>query len=205
MPRERSTSFSLEAPEFLFSVSSVKKYTPGNAQELELIEGELLHVIEDKDLFYLCFQPSTNKRGFVPKNYTKVLKPLAVVTGVVKVDYVANEGEIQLEEGDKVIITARINDNQVFGKKMARDSQTGFLRLNALYIEGDIDSLATYEEYLTRCVCLAPSTSIESTRGISNSKPISDKDEKILEKLTKTRARSSSFKAIQQFIAQPKY
>ena len=206
MPRTRSNSFTLEAPEFLFSVTCIKKYTPSNVQELEMSENDLLHVIEDKDLFYLALSTKSKKKGFIPKNYTAVQKPLTVLSATVKESYAELPTEMKCESGDRIILLAKLDNGFCYCKKMSRDLVLGVIRTDLLFVEGDTSKLPSFPEYQQRTTPIAEIAEPLAERSTTLSKPVSENDEKVLDKIRSTsRPRSQSFKSIQQFISPPKY
>eukprot|EP00835_Amoeboradix_gromovi_P004102 NODE_301_length_11418_cov_0.342521.p7 type:complete len:198 gc:universal NODE_301_length_11418_cov_0.342521:9892-9299(-) len=189
--RTRSGSFSVEPEEFLFSVTCIKHYIPSSPQELEMQENETFNILEDKVHFYLCYSPISKKKGYIPKNYTVVQKPLCVLAATVKSGYMPLVDEMICDEGDRVIVLASLKEGWVYCKKMSRILTFGKIRIDGLFInDGDLESLPTFQEYQMRTTApmdLAAKNSEPSTL----SKPISGDDEKILEKF-KGRARSSS-------------
>eukprot|EP00834_Sanchytrium_tribonematis_P005949 NODE_398_length_8105_cov_1.375094.p6 type:complete len:198 gc:universal NODE_398_length_8105_cov_1.375094:4743-4150(-) len=145
-----TNSFSLETPEFLFSVTSLQKYSTTNPQELSLELNELLHVSEERDLFYFCYSPASKKSGFVPKNYVQIQKPLPVLPATIKADYEAESDELGCEEGERIILLAQIDLKWVYAKKMTRELIIGRIRIDLLHADGDIKSLPLMDEYNRR-------------------------------------------------------
>ena len=206
--RARSTSFSLEAPNYLFSVICSKSYTPGSAQELEMEENEILHVIEDKDLFYVVYSPRLKKKGFVPKNYTKVQKALNVLPGTIKNEYkfVPGHQELQCEAGERVIVLCVFDNTHLYCKKMSRELVLGTVPIDLVFVDGEISTLPTLFEYQSRTTPIIVPEIVEPIATThTTSKPASEEDQKIMEKLKTSRPRSSSMKVLQQFISPPKY
>eukprot|EP00834_Sanchytrium_tribonematis_P005948 NODE_398_length_8105_cov_1.375094.p5 type:complete len:231 gc:universal NODE_398_length_8105_cov_1.375094:4095-3403(-) len=177
--------------QYILHLVASKRYKPGNPQEIELVEGEMLHVIEEKDLFYYVYSPLSQKQGYVPKNYTKAQKPLSVVPATIKQDI---SGEDIYFQGERLILLARINPDFVFFKKMNRDQTTGRIEITSILPEGEIETLPSFDEYQSRKM-LEQSKSLSTTpiqRSRTNSKSRLMED-KTVDKLQKTMNRSSSY------------
>lgn len=200
-------------PRFVFSVVVTRQYDAGNVHELSVKVSDLLHVIEDTDAFYYCFNPENQQEGFIPKNYAEKQKPFSFIFCRVKKDAVTAEG-IYIYQEERLVLLAKYDSDLVVYKKSGEDSQNGKIDLIFLELEGDLSSLPTYSDYVAR-KSLYKSGNHGRTRTPKDSlkKPTSEsqtlrerklKDEdKVLEKLM---TRKKSTRKIQQlFKSQPQY
>ncbi len=203
----KNSNASLEQPDYLKTVVATKQYTASSALEISLKENDVLHVLEEKDNFYYCYSPANQQEGYVPKNYTQSQKPLCVLPAVLihDIDYDDN----QFFEGERLILLAKINETEVYYRKMTRDQHFGKIVLSSLYLEGDFSTLPSYLEYeqrKTSFIRSGASTPDQRSRANSKSSRINaDKEEKVIEKLKSNINRSSSYGSLLQNLFPRKY
>ena len=206
--KEKSTSVSsIPEIDYSFPVVALKDYKPGSSHELGLVEKELLYVLEDKDLFYLCYSPTTKEQGYVPKNYLQRQKPMSVVPGRCVSDFIpTNDNEMVCKDGDRIIAIARYDEHYLLCKNMSRVCNSGRVPMFSIHLDDSIDLLPSIDEYRNRN---SQAEVKRESRSRSNTGPSlapmnTSKEEKILEKLAMPRPRSSSASRLLQLLSPPK-
>eukprot|EP00834_Sanchytrium_tribonematis_P002785 NODE_93_length_21530_cov_0.700387.p12 type:complete len:215 gc:universal NODE_93_length_21530_cov_0.700387:5416-6060(+) len=194
--------------DFLFSVVAVRNYAPSSPMELSLEEKQVLHVLEDRDLFYFCYSPTTKQKGFVPKNYLQKKKPLTVIAGHCIVDFMpSSELEMLCKEGDRILAVAKCDSDYLLCKNLTRVSNSGRVPRLYLNLEGDPDNLLPVDEYRDRSSSTNYDSPIQSrSRSNTNpslSKPASEREVKSLERLI-NRPRATSVGKMLQLLSPPK-
>ncbi len=193
-----------------FPVVATKNYKAGNIHEMDLIEKQTYYVLNEKDLFYLLFDSRTKIKGYAPKNYLMRQKPLTAYSAVCIYDFTAtSDKEMSCLEGDKVIVVAKCNSGYVLCKNITRVVPNGKVPLQYLSIEGDIENLMNLDDYRNRTSSSGDTTntrtSTSNIRSRSNTGPLNhDEEDKILEKISTSKARSSSVSKMLQLLSPPK-
>ena len=201
------------APVTLFTVTAIKQYNACSAYELSLKENEVLHVLEEKDLFYVCYSQLTKLQGFVPKNYTQTQKPLPIIPAITKNDFITLQGVVS-NEGETLVLLAKLDNEHVFFRKTTKEHQTGIITTNFLDIDGDINVLPSLEEYERRKnTNFRSGNSTPASVSRSNSKLLLQshqqalsKEDKVIKKLKMSRSTSSSLaKSFMNLLSPPQY
>ena len=140
--------------EYLYTVKAVKNYLPVNELEIELHEGEIYYVSEEKDYHFFVHSLPRKEKGYCPKNFLQRQNQFVSLLGFTIEDYKSKTPEeLTTFIGDNLIIVAIENEHVHCKKSNASGigaKISGKVPIKCLFIEGDISSLPLLTDYRIR-------------------------------------------------------
>ncbi len=133
----------------LYTVIVKRDYSANTSEELSLTEGHLLNVLEDRETQLFCFSTNSKEYGVVNKVLVEKQGQYPTLGGLILFDQFDTE-LMSCRKDDKVIAVARCIGGYVYCKLLKNKDLQGKVKLENIFIDGDIHSLPSIDKYQKR-------------------------------------------------------